>query len=710
MIEKKDYGRAALEFRNAAQVMPKDAEPYYQMGLLSLQQGDPKTAAALFRKTLSLNPAHSEAQAHLASMMAMNRDKKTVEDAEGLMKTLLIKEPDNADALDILAVSESRLGDDEHAMEHFEKAFEKSPQDVKVAWNLAAAKIAQKDLPAAEAVLKKLVENAPKSAPAALQLARFYVGTNKPADAENEVRRALQLDPKNPSALRSLAALEIQAGHPEQAEQTYRTLSQLPDKEYKSAYATYLFREGKRGEATSEIEKLFKQNPDDRSFRNLLVSAYVAQRRYPDAEKLIVAALKKNANDVDALMQRSTFYKRAGKYQEAEQDLHSVIHSMPDSAPAHYALARLHLLEGSEPNARQELSEAVRLDKNLLRARTDLSRLLLRADAKAALDLLDQTPERQKQTAGYFIARNYALLALNRNDEVRQNLDKALPSVRAPELLYQDAVLKIDRKDFSGARKSLDEILQKQPQDVQVLALLAKTYDDQGNGPQATETLREYASKYPKSAPLQALLGDWLQKTGNRGEARGAYAQARTADPNYTPAVRATASMDLADGNLDAARRNIAPVVSSHPKDATARLLLAITEDRAGNRKAALEHYHAVMELDPKNQTAANNLVYLLAADNPDEALKYAQSALELAPENPDAQETLGWIYYRKGIYSSAITYLAQAVKREPTALRQLRLGLAYSKIWEPRLSKQYIDAALRQDPKLAGTERDAFK
>ncbi len=36
MLEKKDYARASLDFRNAIQVMPGDAEPYYQLGLTYL--------------------------------------------------------------------------------------------------------------------------------------------------------------------------------------------------------------------------------------------------------------------------------------------------------------------------------------------------------------------------------------------------------------------------------------------------------------------------------------------------------------------------------------------------------------------------------------------------------------------------------------------------------------------------------------------------
>ena len=41
LAAKKDFGRALLEFKSAAQAMPKDAEPYYQLGLTYLVLRDP---------------------------------------------------------------------------------------------------------------------------------------------------------------------------------------------------------------------------------------------------------------------------------------------------------------------------------------------------------------------------------------------------------------------------------------------------------------------------------------------------------------------------------------------------------------------------------------------------------------------------------------------------------------------------------------------
>ena len=56
-IEKRDYSRAILEFKNAIQVMPKDAELYYQTGMAAALSGDTRTAIFSFRRTLELNPS-----------------------------------------------------------------------------------------------------------------------------------------------------------------------------------------------------------------------------------------------------------------------------------------------------------------------------------------------------------------------------------------------------------------------------------------------------------------------------------------------------------------------------------------------------------------------------------------------------------------------------------------------------------------------------
>jgi uncharacterized protein HemY len=82
-----------------------------------------------------------------------------------------------------------------------------------------------------------------------------------------------------------------------------------------------------------------------------------------------------------------------------------------------------------------------------------------------------------------------------------------------------------------------------------------------------------------------------------------------------------------------------------------------------------------------------------------------AQQAAEIAPDDPAVQDTLGWVYYRKGIYLTAVQHLKAAVGKQPTALHQFHLAMCYLKAGEQDLGKRTLEAALKLDPNLAKTK-----
>src|SRR5215475_16214451 len=69
-FEKKNYAAAILHFRNAAAAQPRDAEPYYQLGLTHLAGNDLITAYRFFLKTTELNPKHAGAQLKMAELLS----------------------------------------------------------------------------------------------------------------------------------------------------------------------------------------------------------------------------------------------------------------------------------------------------------------------------------------------------------------------------------------------------------------------------------------------------------------------------------------------------------------------------------------------------------------------------------------------------------------------------------------------------------------
>jgi tetratricopeptide (TPR) repeat protein len=702
-VQKKNYAVAILHFKNAAQAQPRDAEPYYQLGLAYLASNDFKTAASYLHKAVELNPKHTGAQLKLAELMSTSRSKEVLEEAQKRTQDVLKLLPDDADALNVLAITELKLGRPESAEAHLEQALKKSPSNLKTSVALARTRLARKDVAGAEEALKQAAAQAPKSPEPRVYLGGFYLALGRTPEAEQEFRRALEIDPKNGPALLNLGAMQVRAGHPEQAEQTYRLVAALPQKQYKPIHALYLFQSGKSAQALAEFEKLAKDDPADRNLRTYLVRAYLATNRVGDAEKVLTAALKKNGLDTDAMLQRSRIYLASGKYNEAETDLHQVLHFRNESAEAHYLLSKVG--RGREDAAMQkdELGQTLRLDARFLEARLDLARLLLvDRGAQSALQLLEAAPQDQKGSAAVVLQRNWALLALGQKPEARKGVDLLLATGKVPEAWLQDGVMKLEQKDYAGARASAERDLSQNPEEVRALDLLVRSYAAQNQLPTGVQKAREHALRQPASVSVQMFLGRLLASTGDRAGARKAFEAALAANPGLVTAELTLAEMDAADGKRDEARKRLTAVLNTHPRSIPGHLLLAQLEEAEGKNAAAIEQYRKVVSLDEKNVFGLNGLAYQLAeSKQPDEALKYAQKAKQLAPDAAAVDDTLGWTYYQKGLYSMAVTYLEGATAKKATARRQYHLAMAYLKAGDQKRGRQTLDAAFKADPNL---------
>ena len=703
-LQKKDYSRATLEFRNAVKVNPKSAEPYYQLALVSLAERDMRNAVGYLRKATELDPKHRDAQLKLADLMTTSRNKEILEEAAKRAQDVLARSPMDPDALNTLALAEWRLGKPEEAEQHLEQAFQKAPQNLRSSILLAKVKLGQKDSAGAEEILKKVVEASPGKVEPVMTLGAFYAATNRPGDAEQQLRRALQIDPKSGLVLVSLAGMKLRAGLTDEAGQLYKQAASASDPRYKPVYAFFLLQSGKQDLAITEFEKLAQVDPEDRQARTNLVTAYLAVKRVADAEKILGTALQQNPRDSDALIQRSQIYLQRAKYKEAQADLTQALKFVPDSAAAHHLMAKVHQGGGATLQQRQELVEALRLSPGLLAARIDLAQLLTSANrAKSALDVLNEAPPAQKNTLGVVFQQNWAHLALGNKTEAAQGIQKALAIAKTPDVLIQNSVLKVMQQDYAGARQSAEEALKASPESLNALKVLVYTYTAQKQtAPAALQRLRSHASQYPKSALVQQFLGEQLALAGDRAEARNAFNAARASSPGYRVADVSLAQLEISEGKIEEARERLSGLVASNPSEVTARLLLAGLEVRVTNFADAVEGYRKIIAIDEQNLVALNNLAFILAehAKKPDEALKFAEKARELAPESPDVLDTLGWVYYRKGLYPTAIQQLELAVSKGATPLRRCHLGLAYIKAGDRPRGQKLIDSVLQTDPK----------
>jgi tetratricopeptide (TPR) repeat protein len=180
-------------------------------------------------------------------------------------------------------------------------------------------------------------------------------------------------------------------------------------------------------------------------------------------------------------------------------------------------------------------------------------------------------------------------------------------------------------------------------------------------------------------------------------------------DPRYPPARLALAAMYQEEGKSDAARQVLDPLLSSRSTELPARMELADIEAKSGSYAKAIEHLRKIVDAQPQNVTALNFLAYLLAdhTNQTDEALKYAQKAKELAPNDINVEDTLGWVYFKKGVYGVALQHLEAAVNRDGenvmqgTAIRRYHLAMAYTRTGDQAKAAKTLSAALKLNPSL---------
>jgi len=704
-LARNEYSRAIIQFRNAIRIKKRNAETYYQLGLAYLGAGDAGSAFKAFSAATELDPKHKDAQVKYSELLILTKQEERLKNAKQRLGDVLKSTPDDADALNALAIAEWQLGSREDAEQRLDRALMNSPKDLQATVTLAKMKIVKGDLAAAGELVKKIAAQQPPSADAFLAAAQLSAMMQRLPDAEQYFRRALQIDKDNVLALYDLANLLLATGKADQAEPFYSRLSKTSERQYRPLHALFLFNSGKTQQGTSEFEQLVKQDPKDRKARSMLIGAYWRTNRPADAEKVLAQALKDNPKDIDALTQRSAIYISVGRLTEAQADLTRALRLEPQSAEAHYLVSRIHRARGANLTRRQELAEAVRSKPSFLQARIELAQMLVTAGSpKAALDLMtaDNVPKAQGRSVPAIVQKNWALLALGNNAELRKSVDQGLAIARVPDLLLQDAILKIQQNP-AAARTSIDEAISQNPDDLRVIDLMVMTYRSQKQPAAVLPKLREYGAKYPTSVGIQCALGDWLLALGDVPAAQAAFAKARQLNASFQPAAVGYARAAMAGGKPDEARKALSSVLSSDPRNNVAALLLGNLENLAGNRSRALELYTKLASDDPSNVAALNNAAFLLAdhANNPDEALKYAQRAKELSPDNPEIEDTLGWVLYHKGMYDLALRHLEASVAQATTPQRRYHLAMAYFKTGNRKRGQQALQAALQENPNL---------
>jgi Flp pilus assembly protein TadD len=262
------------------------------------------------------------------------------------------------------------------------------------------------------------------------------------------------------------------------------------------------------------------------------------------------------------------------------------------------------------------------------------------------------------------------------------------------------------RRDAAGARKYFEQAVALDPNSIDGIAGLiaidvaAKRYDA------ARSRVNAQLARRPQEPRLIELAARTAMASNDLGTAERHLQKLMEVAPERLAAYSLLAHLYTRQQRLDEAREQLSRLASKQKNPVGPQTLIAMLLEQQGRSDEARKMYEHVLSYEPRAAVAANNLAWAMAErnDNLDLALKYAQTAKSVLPDQPEVSDTLAWVYYKKDLASLAVEPLEHAVKLDPmNPGYHYHLGLVYLKLGNRTGARQSLQQALKLNSTFPG-------
>lgn len=596
-----DYQAAVIELKNALQKSPNVSEARLLLGTALIETGDIAGAEKELRRALELGEPTDRVHPPLArALVQMGEYKKVVDQFEG---EDLGDAGRNAELLTALGQARLALRQLDAAQVAFSKALELRPAYPPALLGNARLKATTGDFPATLALIETALNASPKMLEAHQLHADVLAVSGQPDAAIAANRKSLEIRPKYIPAHAAIVGLLIQQQKLDEAGKQLDELKRLVPKHPETLYlrADYEFRRRNVPAAREAIQLHLKAAPDN--VRGLLLAGAVEYdlKAYAQSEAYLLRILEKAPRLEPARRLLVTNYLRSGQHSKAIETLQPLLATAGNN-PATLALAgEAYLISGKASEAAFYFAKASELDPKDVRKITGLG---------------------------------LSHLAQGKTDDAFRELEQAVAmgsDDRADLALIMAA---LQRKEFDKALAAIDSLEKKQP-----------------------------GKPLPHNLRGTALLGK-----RDVAAAQQSFERALAADPSFFPAAANLARLDLLAKKPEEAQKRFESVLAKNPKSTEG--LLALAHLRAMNRASAEEVSGLIGKAISTNPTAIPPRLalinYYLNNKQPSKASAAAQEALAAIPDRPEILDAAGRAYQASGANNQALSTFSKWAQIQP--------------------------------------------
>ena len=740
--------KARVEFADALQIAPNDAEARYLSGRVAEQLGDVRAAASLYQGAIDADPGNVSARAHLARLYLLTH---SPDKALKLIEPAIAAHADDPELLAARAGARAQLNDRPAALLDAERAVQVAPSNENAVATLADLYRDAGQTQRAIELLQASTERLPHSIGLRAMLARMYVVTGQGQLAERQLLAIVQDSPKELWPRLQLAAYYAQDKRLDDAERTLKaaTAAMPESHDAKLAYVEFLAadrsvaqaeaalseqisgnpraydlrlrlgelqqRAGQTEEAIKTYRALIAGNPSgavETAARDRIAAIDLVAGKDAETRTLLAEALASNPHDNDALTLRANLELKHGDAEAAIADLRAVLRDQPQAIPLMRTLARAHLAHHEPTLAEETLRNALSVAPGDLGVRVDLGELLIRTQrAGDAVTLLEQTV-RDAPGAGGAVARAALIEAYLAKPDLpaarraADELKSLLPDVARSWYLVGQVAQQQARLD--DAQRAYERALQLEPSATDTLTALARLQFERGQHAQAVTLVQDALRRTPQSAEAHNLLGELYLGDRSYPEAARAFEEAVRLAPTwwvpYGDLARTRFAAGEAAGGLAAYEAGVRAT-----EEPVLVVGLATLYEQQGRFDDAIRQYEILHGRDPHLQLVANNLAMLLVTYRKDQGS--LDRARDLTAQFADSEsgallDTRGWILFKRGELTEALGLLQRAAERTPNSRVILyHLGMAQLKSGQTDKARTSLEIAVANGAAFPGTE-----
>lgn len=737
-LQKRKFQEAVMEFRAASDIDKNSADAHWGLARAYENQGDIYAAVDELKQVIQLNPNNLDAKAKLGNYFLLFNPPQFAE-TQKLLDEIFAANPNFVEGYILKAsLLAAQNKPENEIVAALNRAVELNPNRVESYISLARFYMQANKATDAENAIKKAVAVNDKSALGYLEYGRFYSFTNHPAEAEAQFKKAIEVEPSNLDAREALASFYLAQQQFDKAEQAYKDLAQTQENspEGLTQLANYYVAVGREADAIQVFQNILKDSPDYARARYRLGEIYLNRREYDNVSAQVEKLLAVNNTDTEALLLRARGKLQQNDAEGAAKDLEDILKKLPSEKNALYYMTEAKLALGQIDEARAFIGDLEKYHPNYLNSKllqiqasfasgeyqTALSQANdLIAKAGTATPNADTDAQQiEELRVRALIARGSAYLNLGKINEARndfQQVQKLSPN--SASAYVNLARLSQAAKNLPEAQGFYEKALSLDGKNFDALSGLISVLEQQKQFAAAHELVNQAMPNAAKTdlASLYYLNADVFRNEKNADAAISELKKAMAADENYLPAYSAYAAILIEQKQADQAVEQYQKIVEKQPS-AAVYTMLGMLNDARQNYDESEKNYRRALEIMPNAPIAANNLAWNIAAynrGNLDEALRLAQGVVDKNNGNAGFYDTLGLIYFKKGLYPQAVEQAKKAIALDQadaaksggatTPGYRVRLGQFLASAGDKSNARKEVETAMQNQKDLSESE-----